>query len=182
MTRPPSGQGLARGELVLLYEQYRQRVFRYCLLRLRDAELAAEAHQEVFLKMARSGQSFRDIRDKEAWLFEVARNCCLDLLRRGKTQSNLKAGLKDSFASEPPLAHDEPLHELRDQLRRLWSHPRVDETDRVLMKLLCESESAGEAAKVLGMSPQAVNQRRRRLARLAAELEADHEDGAPYVH
>jgi RNA polymerase sigma factor (sigma-70 family) len=173
---------IPRAELVLFYEEYRQRVFRFCRVRLRDEHLAADAHQEVFFRMARYGQAFRDVQNKEAWLFEVARNCCLDLFRRSRTQSNVQSSLKDLLACDPPLVHEEPQRELRDQVRRLWTHPKVDEADRRIMKLLCESWTTAEVAEALGVSPQAINQRKRRLARLAQALENAHDDDASYVH
>lgn len=49
--------------------------------RLGDGELAADLLQTVFLKALYQGRGFCDLREPRAWLFAVARNALVDLLR-----------------------------------------------------------------------------------------------------
>lgn len=70
--------------LAELYESNFSRVFRICSGILRNPDDAADASQEVFLTAAgslRPGTSKAAVR---AWLQTVARNHCLDVLRRRK--------------------------------------------------------------------------------------------------
>lgn len=168
-------QLLERAEVVLYYERYRPGVFRYCKVFLRDADLAKDAMQDVFLKMARAGRSFGEVHDKEAWLFQVARRCCVDVFRRGKARASLANGLRESLVAAPPPPREAPLFEARDHVRHLWSHPDLDDVDRRLLELLCTEEATQEIALTLGMSPQAVNQRKRSLARLMLTLDEPQE-------
>jgi RNA polymerase sigma factor (sigma-70 family) len=180
MPRETGDTQRGHAELVTFYEKHRLGIFRYCLSLLQDVELAKDVVQEAFLRVASAGPAFHAVEAPEAWLFEVARNCCMDVFRRGKTQRNLRVNLNEQVAVAPPRAHAEALHVVRDHVRRLWAHPDVDEVDRRLLTLLGENFPTAEIATALGMSPQAVNQRKRGLRRLVLELE--NGDDASYMH
>ncbi|MEY4544624.1 MAG: hypothetical protein RL685_819 [Pseudomonadota bacterium] len=172
----------ADAELVLFWEKHRVGLLRYCLSLLRDTGLAEDVLHESFARLARAGLAFRDIENPEGWLFSVAKNCCISAFRRGKVQARLRSNLKDVHAAAPPITSDESLHDVREHLRRLWVHPAVDDIDRQLIELWFEERDTTAIADKLGMSPQAVNQRKRKLKQRAQELENRHEDDAPHVH
>ena len=67
-----------------LYQSHFRAVQRVCAGVLRNSEDAADASQEVFLTAARSLQPETSRQASRAWLLTVARNHCLDLLRRQK--------------------------------------------------------------------------------------------------
>jgi len=165
-------------ELLQYYVQYRLGVFRFCKAFLKDEDLAHDALQEVFIRVALCGVPFRQVENKQGWLITVARNWCLDRRRHGKAQFELK----QRFGAELAPSREDPLHEIRDQLQQLLKHPQLDDRDRLLLQLLYENASMAEAALAMGLSPQAANRRRRRLAELAREMENGDVGDTPYVH
>ena len=73
-------------EIERIVEKQGDRIFRYCLLLLRNSSDAEDAVQETFLSLVRKNPCFRDAEHEKAWLFHVARNKCLDSLRKRKRQ------------------------------------------------------------------------------------------------
>lgn len=67
-----------------LYQAHRAAVLRVCSRILRNADDAADATQEVFLIALESLDPAAHNGTARAWLLTVARNHCLDLLRRRK--------------------------------------------------------------------------------------------------
>ncbi|HKV32258.1 MAG TPA: sigma-70 family RNA polymerase sigma factor [Candidatus Dormibacteraeota bacterium] len=67
-----------------LYQAHRAAVMRVCSSILRNADDAADATQEVFLIAIESLDPTAKGGAAQAWLLTVARNHCLDLLRRRK--------------------------------------------------------------------------------------------------
>lgn len=63
-----------------LYRRHKDRIYGYCLARLMSREAAADATQEVFLRLLRSESETVD--EPVAWLFTVARNVVVDMLRK----------------------------------------------------------------------------------------------------
>ena len=67
-----------------LYQSNRTAVFRVCSSILRNPDDAADATQQVFLIALESMEPTVNSRAARGWLLTVARNHCLDLLRRRK--------------------------------------------------------------------------------------------------
>lgn len=91
--------------------RYQARVYNLCLRMLSDPDAAADATQEAFLSAYRAigrfkGEQFR------TWLFRIATNACLDMLRSRKrkpTQSLYSHAHDSEEESEPlPVADLDP--------------------------------------------------------------------------
>lgn len=76
-----SGDEAAFEQLVRLHEK---KVYNLCLRLCGDPEDAAEAAQDAFLALWRSLGSFREDAALSTWLYRLASNACIDLLRRNK--------------------------------------------------------------------------------------------------
>lgn len=63
-----------------VYRRYQKRIYGYCLARSLDPESAADATQEVFMKLLRSEPG--TIGSPRAWLFTIARNVVIDVIRK----------------------------------------------------------------------------------------------------
>ncbi len=84
MQRVVSRDGQALAEL---YDLYAARVFGLCLRILNETRLAEDTLQEVFLRVWERAQSFDQSRGTvNAWLMGIARNTCIDQLRRIQTR------------------------------------------------------------------------------------------------
>ena len=73
--------------LAELYDLYSARVFGLCLRILNEPQLAEDTLQEVFLRVWERAQLFEQTRGSvNAWLMGIARNTCIDQLRRIQTR------------------------------------------------------------------------------------------------
>jgi len=73
--------------LAELYDLYSARVFGLCLRILNEPQLAEDTLQEVFLRVWERAQLFEQARGSvNAWLMGIARNTCIDQLRRIQTR------------------------------------------------------------------------------------------------
>lgn len=76
------GQDNALAELV---RRYQNDVFRFCLHYLKNVEVAKETAQETFLRIYVARDRFDVDRKFKPWMLCIARNLCLNELKRKKT-------------------------------------------------------------------------------------------------
>lgn len=74
-----SGQDAALAELV---RRYQNDVFRFCLQYLKNVESAEDMAQETFLRIYAAKDRFDANRKFKPWMLRIARNLCLNALRR----------------------------------------------------------------------------------------------------
>ncbi len=67
----------------ILYNAYGQKVYRFCVILLGDAELANDAFQEIFIKVYENRSTFHGD-NFVGWLFKIARNTCINHIRNRK--------------------------------------------------------------------------------------------------
>ncbi len=80
----------AHAELSALHQRTAQRVYRLCLLHVRQPEVAEELCQEVYVKVFLKWDQFRAEAARDTWLYRVAVNTCLDYLRQQKRRARLQ--------------------------------------------------------------------------------------------
>jgi RNA polymerase sigma factor (sigma-70 family) len=148
------------------------------LLRLgRDANIAADLFQNVWLKLARNAPLLRADSNLRGWLLTVARREYLSFRRAQALDLSrlLLLGIEsDGAAASAPEAEDQSLLEALD---------RLADADREVLLLNAESGlDAAARAAALGISEVALRQRlaraRRRLTRLLNEDRALNGDAA----
>lgn len=86
IVRCQSGDRLAFEEL---FHLYRDDVFRFSYLVVRDATLAQDVVQEAFLKVFRSVGKFQFRSSFKSWLYRVVVNEAITILRRRKLKEDL---------------------------------------------------------------------------------------------
>jgi RNA polymerase sigma-70 factor (ECF subfamily) len=125
-----SEAGDREGAARLLMLRYGAEISRYCRERLREADLAEDVHQRVFIEACRDLPSFAGRSTLRTWLFRIARNRCLDAAKsRRRQRSYLDLALPVEYADpgESPLDRlDEArvLAELSECLDCLGPHVR----------------------------------------------------------
>ncbi len=73
--------------LTLLYERFRRPIYTYIYRVLGNHEDAADATQEVFLRACIHWEQLRNRESLSEWLYRVATNLCIDMLRKRKRLS-----------------------------------------------------------------------------------------------
>ncbi len=90
-------EALQRGEelaFVALYNRYKNQVYGFCLKMLLDEERAADVMQDTFLRVYENRDRLMKAGSFRSWLFTIARNQCLNVIRREKRQVDLEPEMK----------------------------------------------------------------------------------------
>ena len=156
-------------EVIELFGQFRDPLFRYALsfgISVHDAE---EIIQEVFLSLFRHLRSRRSRKNLRGWLFRVAHNLALKQFYANQ-RSHAKTTSDWTIVEEPFDPSLNPEEELSSSQRRqllLAVVHALPEADQGCLRLRAEGLRYREIAAVLGMSLGAVSTSlTRSLARL----------------
>ncbi len=166
--------------LIKLYEQYRHPIHAYAYRLLNSREDADDVTQEVFIRACTSWDNLTE-RDKlSAWLYRIATNLCVDLLRRRKRISWWPLGgrVRSDESSDEYiatdltafLADDGGIPEVaeRELIRMALSHMPVDYAV-VLVLSAAQGVPYQEIADIVGLSPNATATRISRAKKMFAE-------------
>jgi RNA polymerase sigma-70 factor (ECF subfamily) len=153
-----------------LYAMYFDPIYRYCYLRLHHRELAADAASQTFLKALAGIGGFRSGSFK-SWLYAIARNVTIDMLRAARPQVDLtNAELVHDNAPTPEE------HALRaDEHDRLWAAlQHLTDEQREVLELRLAGLTGKEIAEATRRSLTATKSIQfRALSRLRTVLELD---------
>ena len=165
--------------LSVLYEQYKRPIHSYAFRLLGNQEDADDATQEVFVRACTSWDGLYERENLSAWLYRIATNLCVDMLRRRKRISwrslTPHSGQDDRFES----ASDDGSYLLPDS----GGIPEVAEREHIRQALanmpaeyavaLVLSAAQGipyqEIANILNISPNAAATRISRAKRMFVE-------------
>jgi RNA polymerase sigma-70 factor (ECF subfamily) len=158
-----------------LYDAYKDKVYSISLYYFRgDPAAAADATQQVFLKLLTNIAQFRGDADFTTWLYRLVANTCMDSARRAKARDTriAKEVAPDTLAS--PESQEENL--VRSQRARLVQEALATIPPAFRLALLLryfEDLSYEEMARALRCSMGTVASRLNRGHKLLAErLEA----------
>jgi RNA polymerase sigma-70 factor (ECF subfamily) len=159
MLRVKRGDRAAFAELV---GKYRQPVFNFICRTLRDEAESEDLAQNVFLQVYKSRQRYQQTAKFSTWLFTIARNLCLNEIRRRSRHpaESLEENqtdhedqpLRQYEDKKTPLPADEVLHgELADKIEAALA--ALPENQRTAL-LLCRQDelSYEEIAAILDCS------------------------------
>jgi RNA polymerase sigma-70 factor (ECF subfamily) len=175
---PPSPEllrlttALARGDDVAwsqFHREYGPAIFRQLLAATRgDHDLASEALQQTYLRVARHARPCESEAMFWGWLRLVARTALSDCRRRRRSFWDMLR----RRAGEPDVDPDTSAHEdQRLQAAIDMALARVDAADQALLTAkYFRNESVREMAERLGVSPKAVESR---LTRARAQLRSE---------
>jgi RNA polymerase sigma-70 factor (ECF subfamily) len=140
--------------LRLLYDRYLDRVFRFALRLVGRSEEAEEIAADAFLQVFRHARDYRGDGEFSGWLFRIARNLCLDRLRRGRWLQVIS--LEELSESGWNLSQDTPDREpiLRLAVQEALQQLPPDYRSVLLMRDV-DGLTNPETAQALGRSPAA---------------------------
>ena len=138
-----------------IFERHHQELYRYCRSIVRDSDDAEDALQSTMMSALRSLPGERREIVLRPWLFRVAHNHAISILRARRRELGLDRALADSRAPgcEADLEARARLRHLLADLERLTERQRAGLTMRELSGLSFE-----EIGHVLAIAPQAARQ------------------------
>ncbi|MDZ7315840.1 MAG: sigma-70 family RNA polymerase sigma factor [candidate division KSB1 bacterium] len=161
-----------------LVRKYQDRIFGICLLFLDDRNDADDAAQEVFIKAYRSLSRFKGKAQFSTWLYRIAVNHCLNLLRARRRRKMLtlfsrlrareKLYLMETAGGEDPHMRMEQEEIEQKVAKAIESLPDDQKTALILHRY--EGLSYQEIAGVMGVSVACIESRLFRAKKKLAEL------------
>lgn len=134
-----------------LYHRHHQALYRYCLSIVRQEQDAQDVLQNTMVKANQALAKAEPNFEPRPWLFRVAHNECISLLRRRRQTTELAEDL-------PAAATTEQRHAVREELRQLavdlGDLPEIQRSALVLREL--SGLSHDEISQVLGVSSNVV--------------------------
>lgn len=139
-----------------LYDNYSTGLISFVSTILKSTALAEDTAQETFIKIWEKRSELREIRSFQSYLYVVARNRALDLLRKAATESAARRYIISSMPETRNDAKD------KLELEGYWAYiTRVldslpPQTREVFILCRGEQKTHEEIAALLGISPNAV--------------------------
>lgn len=157
----------------LLVERHQARLFNLCLRLLASRSDAEDAAQEAFVRAYRALDRYDPARPFLGWLIEIAVNVCRD---RRRTAWWRRVLLGDASLPPPDVVDPIDASDRADALKALVAGlAELRPADREALALLVEEIPAAEAARTLGITPNALYVRQcRARTRLATILRERH--------
>lgn len=136
-----------------LVDHYKDMVYTVCMRMLGGEEDAADAAQEVFVKAFRSLRGFREDAKFSTWLYRIAYNHCISVIRKKVKVIDLVDEVPETAGQESP---PDGLDALRREDRSRYIRQAIEalpETDAVLVTLFYYDElSLEEMEEVTGLT------------------------------
>ena len=103
--------------------EYSDVVFRFCLGFVRNPWDAEELMQEIFLRALKNIHTLRDMKRKKDWLFRIARNTCLNMVKRRRMYERrlreMDIHRENPNSPERQVIHSEQHSRFKDSVQNL---------------------------------------------------------------
>ena len=160
-----------------LISQYEKKIYALCLQLLKDPEEAYDAAQEVCIKIWKQLGTFKGQAKLSTWIYRMATNQCLDILRKNKRKGqefslflDEETGEEEELTDQTAIWHDVSSHieqkELGEVLKQGIGELKEDYQAVIVLRDI-EQFSYEEIASILEISLGTVKSR---LSRARAAL------------
>lgn len=136
------------------YLQYFKTITNFCNGYLKDVEIARDVAQESFFRLYQNRAQTYSEEYARTWLYMVARNICVDHLRRQKFQSGDLTDIPETFLSDnyflDQITQQEVIQNIQTAINSL------SEQTRKITLLSLQGKSNAEIAETLNISVNSV--------------------------
>lgn len=154
----------------LLYQRYERALFGFVCAHLRDHHEAEDALHETFMAVVRERDAGREIRTFRTWIYQVARNLCLNRARARERAA--RAVERAAVVRELDSAESDAQHQLEDHQQAEALREAVGRLPRALAEIY-QLRAAGlsnhELAQVLAIPVGTVKSRIHEMVRRLRE-------------
>jgi len=169
MTQVGEGRVASLGEL---FERHHVALYRFCMRMTGNRGVSEDLVQDVFMRMLKHRASFRPHTGFLPWMFRIARNACVDHLRRSsrapEAVADLDAQPGDTTPSDDRVAERQQAGLIRRALLELPPDRR-----EVLLLSRYELRSYEEIAQTLGITVNNVKIRAHRAIKQLRQVYHD---------
>jgi RNA polymerase sigma-70 factor, ECF subfamily len=151
---------------------YQQKLFAYCFYMLGNRQEAEDIVQEVFIKAFQGLHSFRFDHTFSAWLYKIAGNQCMTLLKRRKKWRTLLP--KFWHLEYEPSAEEEVWKQMGSKSANLLGGLTAEEKQIVILHAL-EKYTLDEIAQSLQLKAGTVRKRYERIRKKLMKTSTDWE-------
>ncbi len=139
----------------ILLKRYERPLYSFIFRFVRERESADDLFQQTWFKVIRNINSYNEQGKFGSWLFGIANNCCIDLIRKSKSDK------RDDYVSDEgldnlPNADDDPVHSLQKKEKNQWLESAVQqlpvEQQQVVLLRVYADLSFKEIAELLNCS------------------------------
>lgn len=153
-------QGDLAGALRRLMQRHGAAVYRYCRAALRDAALADDVHQQVFVEAFRDLPRFAGRSTVRLWLFAIARHRVLDAAKKRRRGADCVDEVLAADVADPRPLATESLDEARLRAALIASLGELHEPTRTTVLLRYQQGfSFAEMAAICREKPSTLNAR-----------------------
>lgn len=157
------------GSLGELFERHHRKIYHFCYRMTGNEATSQDLVQEVFMRVLKYRDSFRDDSRFRPWLYRMARNACIDHFRRDGRGPRLADELPDPPSGEPSATDRLVLGEEVGRLRAALLELPLDKRE-VLILSRFELRKHSEIAEALDCSVGAVKVRVHRALKQLREI------------
>ena len=147
---------VAKESFEALFAEYSDVIYRFCLYKTSNAEVAHDLTQDTFLRLWKSMNSAGEIEKPKQYIYQIARNLVIDHYKKMKSLS-LERLQEDGFEPRDATASSDILTEialLREAIEKL----EADYKEVVYMRFV-EGLGIEEISETLGISANLVSVR-----------------------
>lgn len=142
-----------------IFGQHYPKVLRLCKGYFNgDTDIANDAAQEIFMKVWEHLDSFRGDSQVSTWIYRIAVNTCLVLLRKNKAKKEV---LTEKI---PVTAVENDSAEKEEKFAKMYSCiQKLEEVNRMIILMVLENTGYDEIAQIIGISEENVRVRIHRI-------------------
>ncbi|GGF65379.1 RNA polymerase sigma factor [Paenibacillus albidus] len=168
------------GRYALIVAAFQQPMYRYCCRLLANRQDAEDAVQDVLVKAYQSIHRYKPTVHFSAWLYRIAYNHCLNLLRRRRLHRQVMRIFRpETVAASPEQELDALLY--KPSLAAALSRLSLEERNLLILRVF-EEKSYEELSEILKITPNALNKRMARIkkkVKLVMESEEEEQWNEP---
>ena len=155
------------------YDAYGDAIFRFCVMKVSNREVAQDLTQETFLRYWQTLRKGEELQNERAYLYTLARNLVIDWYRKKKESSLdvlFEAGIDFEGDDQRSVTASAEAREIFKVIGKL-----DDDSREVLLLRYVEGFSPQEIAALRNESPNTISVRIHRATKKVQELIHAHE-------
>lgn len=135
------------GEFEKIIAAYYEDIYKFCCWKIRDPAEAQDMTQDTFVRFMDAADTYTDIEKPKALLYTIARNLCLNWVKRVRPVS-----LDELESGGAPVADDFADASIRKIYLSIAVSALPDDQKEILLLRYGQDLKVGEIAEILGLS------------------------------